>query len=294
MQHYVPRFYLKNFSIDPSKDSPQLYCYDKPDRRTFRTATKNVAGEQYFYDSSGDQPFEDFLAKIEGEFADAYRKILNYKNLIYLTENDRTAIAYSVATQEFRTRVFRDEYMEGLEKLADRLREFDLSEEMEEQIDEFEDADDDTTAREQHKKFLLESGWKFTEELLSLKWILFENQSNTEFWTSDHPITRYNRYDHGWKGSLGYRSKGIEIYFPLSPDVCLAFVDSTHFAGNPSKIELGSSDKDQDHITLVNELQVKQSKRHVFSKSDDFGLADQILDKYPVFASLDRERTIVE
>jgi hypothetical protein len=253
-----------------------------------------VAGEQYFYDTSGDQPFENYLARIEGEFADAYRKILNAEDLSELTENDKTAIAYSVATQEHRTRVFRDEYIEGFEKLADRIREFNISGELEEQIDEFDKADDDTTARILHKDFMLDAGWDFTEEILGLKWILFKNQSDSEFLTSDHPITRYNRYDHGWKGNLGYRSEGIEIYFPLSPDMCLAFVDSTHFAGNPSKIELGTSNQDQDHITLVNELQVKQSKRHVFSKSDNFGLVDRILDKYPRFGDLDRERTIVE
>jgi len=290
MQHYVPRFYLEEFSIKPDMDSPQLYCYDKPDRRVFQTAIMNVGGEQYFYDTSGDQPFEDFLAQIEGEFADAYRKILDGENLSDLTENDRTVIAYSVATQEHRTRVFRDEYMEGFEKLADRLREFNLSEESEEQIDEFNKADDDTTARKLHKDFMLDASWDFAEEILGLKWILFENQSDSEFWTSDHPITRYNRYNHGWGGNLGYRSEGIEIYFPLSPDICLSFVDSSHFAGNPSKIELGESDRDQEQITLVNELQVKQSKRHVFSKSDDYGLVNKILDKYPRFASLDRER----
>lgn len=294
MQHYVPRFYLENFSINPDRNSPQLYCYNKPDRRIFQTSVKNVGGEQYFYDTSGEQPFEDFLAEIEGEFADAYRKILDSGNLRELTENDKTAIAYSVATQEHRTRVFRDEYMEGMEKLADRLREFNMSKQLEEQIDEFDRADDDTTARELHKEFMLDAAWDFTEEILGLKWILFENQSASGFWTSDHPITRYNRYDHGWKGDLGYRSEGIEIYFPLSPDMCLALVDPTHFAGNPSKIELGTSDRDQDHITLVNELQVKQSKRHVFSKSDDFELADMILDKYPRFEKLDRERTTVE
>jgi len=294
MQHYVPRFYLESFSINPDKDSPQLYCYDKPDRRIFQTAIKNVGGEQYFYDTSGNQPFEDFLARIEGEFADAYRKILEGEDLGDLTENDRTAIAYSVATQEHRTRVFRDEYVEGFEKLANRLREFNISEGLEEQIDEFDKADDETTTRKLHKDFILDTGWDFTEEILGLKWILFENQSDSEFWTSDHPITRYNRYDHGWKGNLGYRSEGIEIYFPLSPHMCLAFVDPTHFAGNPSKIELGTSDRDQDQITLVNELQVKQSKRHVFSKSEDFEFVDRILDKYPIFGNLERERTTVE
>lgn len=294
MQHYVPRFYLKNFSVNPDRDSPQFYCYNKPDRRIFRTGIKNVAGEQYFYDTYGDQPFENFLAKMEGEFADAYRKILNGEDLGDLTENDRTAIAYSVATQEHRTRVFRDEFMEGFEKLANQLRKFNLSEELEDQIEKFDKRDDDDTARKLHKEFMLDAGWDFAEEIFDLKWILFKNQSDSKFWTSDQPITRYNRYDHDWKGSLGYRSKGIEIYFPLSPDICLSFVDSTHFAGNPSKIQLGTSDRDQDHITLVNELQVKQSKRHIFSKSDSFGLADRILDKYPEFSNIDRERTVIE
>ncbi|NHX41520.1 MULTISPECIES: DUF4238 domain-containing protein [Haloarcula] len=203
MQHYVPRFYLENFSINPDKDSPQVYCYHKPDRRIFQTTTKNVAGEQYFYDTSGNQPFEDFLAEIEGEFADAYRKIIENKHLRDLTENDRTAIAYSVATQEHRTRAFRDGYMEGFEKLADRLREFNISEEeLEEQIDEFGKGADDTTARKLHKAFMLDAGWEFTEEILDLKWILFENQSDSKFWTSDHPITRYNRCDHDWEGTF--------------------------------------------------------------------------------------------
>lgn len=47
VQHYVPRFVLKNFSRGKT---PQLYVYDKATDKRFRSNIRGVASEAGFYD----------------------------------------------------------------------------------------------------------------------------------------------------------------------------------------------------------------------------------------------------
>ncbi|MGM3308051.1 DUF4238 domain-containing protein [Anabaena sp. WFMT] len=49
-QHYVPRSYLENFSIDPSKNEKQIFVFDKVTQKKFPTNIKNITLERYFYD----------------------------------------------------------------------------------------------------------------------------------------------------------------------------------------------------------------------------------------------------
>ena len=46
VDHYVPQFLLKNFSVDPNK--PQVWAYDKSTGRSFRTNVRNIAAEKGF------------------------------------------------------------------------------------------------------------------------------------------------------------------------------------------------------------------------------------------------------
>ena len=295
MQHYVPRHYLRNFSINPEEETPQVYCFSKPDERMFQTGITNIAGEKYFYDLPGNQPFENTLADIEGEYSDAYDKLINNPSLETLNENDKSAIAYSIAIQELRTRVSRDMHAETIEKLVQKIKNQNLTEEFEEEVREVEEEmQSEDLARNMQIDIIDEHGWEFARYILEMKWIIFKNESDRVFWTSDHPITRYNRYDFGPMGSLGLLNRGIEIYFPLSPKICLAFIDPEEFAQTPNKIVLSNSEKDQDHITLVNELQVKYSKRHIFSNQSEFKLAKEILEEQPIYADPERDRTKVE
>jgi hypothetical protein len=76
-QHYVPRFYLQNFTAEDGL----LWVLDKTDYKIFRVSPINVAGEKYFYDikhpkDSADetQYIELALQKIEAEAA----KLINF------------------------------------------------------------------------------------------------------------------------------------------------------------------------------------------------------------------------
>ena len=47
LQHYVPRFLLKNFA---KGKKPQIFVYDKSNDKQFKTNIKNIAAETGFYD----------------------------------------------------------------------------------------------------------------------------------------------------------------------------------------------------------------------------------------------------
>jgi hypothetical protein len=49
IQHYVPRFYLKNFS-KKKKGEFFLNCFDKSDQRQFEENIRKIGSEKYFYD----------------------------------------------------------------------------------------------------------------------------------------------------------------------------------------------------------------------------------------------------
>lgn len=290
MQHYVPRFYLSNFAIDPAKDVPQVYCYGKPDRSQFQTAITNIAGEKYFYEPPGDQSFETDLASIEGEFSDAYDKLLDSRDLEILDVNDRSAIAYSLAIQELRTRESREEFHETFTKLRERLEDEPMSQRMEEQMDELRKMDSEEGARDFQIDFIQSHGWEIAEHFLDLRWVLIGNESGQPFWTSDHPIVRHNSNDFGPYGNLGLKNRGIQVYFPLSPELSLGFVDPETFEDVPTHLKLDNNDNGLEHVTFQNSLQLRESTRHVISNRSDFTLADDYLDEYPEAGNIDRDR----
>lgn len=46
-QHYVPQFYLRNFS----NDNKQIFVFDKFDKKIFSANIKNVGCQRYFYNT---------------------------------------------------------------------------------------------------------------------------------------------------------------------------------------------------------------------------------------------------
>jgi hypothetical protein len=73
IQHYVPRFYLKQFSIRKGKEQ-YVYCFDKSQRKQFEVNIRRVGCESYFYTAAGaDQTTEEVLRKIESKFSVIYR-----------------------------------------------------------------------------------------------------------------------------------------------------------------------------------------------------------------------------
>jgi len=164
-----------------------------------------------------------------------------------------------VAVQDVRTRETR-EFIKGIGvKIKESLKGKPLSPKLEEELTEIEK---DDTNKIVHLKLLVEKligARKLTEIIIQMKWILYENHTTIPLWTSDHPINRYNPIDLSPFGNLGLKSKGIQVFFPLTPTLGMLFCDPIEYMLEPDKIECI-----KDNITFFNALQVIKSTRAIF------------------------------
>ncbi|MBN2396714.1 MAG: DUF4238 domain-containing protein [Candidatus Atribacteria bacterium] len=114
-QHYIPQFYLKNFSIIKKlheDEKPAVFVYDKVEKKLKRKAIKNVGKENHLYsirdsDDSLNAIIEKQLSKLEGLFSRILLKIdQSYNNGTFYYEfddDDKAIISYFILWQIKRT-----------------------------------------------------------------------------------------------------------------------------------------------------------------------------------------------
>lgn len=105
-QHYVPKFYLKNFSINSNRKTIQ--CLDKVNLRSHISNFKVIAQEEKFNESDS-QDIEDNLSKIENDASKLINNFLDnpkYKRLN--SEPFKLKLAYFILIQLIRTKEVRN------------------------------------------------------------------------------------------------------------------------------------------------------------------------------------------
>lgn len=287
IQHYVPRFYLRNFSIRQERKYV-TNCFDKNKGKSFPVNIKGVAAEKYFYDASKyrNQIIEKSLGRLESMFNTAYNEIIRNGNLTVLSKKEKMSFACFIATQEIRTREFRELIKDLLRQLTKKLSKKKLSKELEKQLKE---AGTDKFIRSLQLKILMKSIPELASILFRMKWVLLINRTNLSYWTSDHPVNRYNTIDLGPYGNMGLLSPGIQVYCPLTSYVSLGVFDPIVYRYFPEKYEI----TDKQNIVFLNHLQVKSSTRHLFSIDRDFSLAKKMIKDIPDLKDINRKRVVI-
>jgi len=285
IQHYVPRFYLKNFAFQRGKEY-WLYCFDKSDLRHFPINIKKIGCEKFFYEGKAKkQILEKALSNLEKDFWKVYKKLVESRLLLSLNWEEKQKIASFIAVQDIRTREFREFVRNIGKEMKKWLKDKTLSADLEEQL---KTVDTEESARSMHLKIVtdtLSGKTGFAEIILSMKWILFENYTRIPLWTSDQPINRFNPIDQSPLGNLGLKSRGIQVFFPLNPTLGILFCDPIEYFSSPDKVTAI-----KENIIFCNTLQVRSSTRHVFSNNNDFYLAKKWLEENPDFTDPNRRR----
>lgn len=119
-----------------------------------------------------------------------------------------------------------------------------------------------------------------------MKWMLIRNTYDVPFWTSDHPVTKWNDEDQGIFRNLGYLSSGIQIFFPLTPKLTLCFCDPVKY---DSLTPIGET-QTKENVIHQNWLQLMFSTKHIFSNINDFVMAEEYLTKQIELRDPDRPR----
>lgn len=299
-QHYLPQFYLKSWELS---DKHQIYVYDK-ELDSFRINNiKDVASERYFYDFKLNDflPNEElqmlhnygydvdvnkelqllehaFSAELEAPASFLIEKILggaktatpwHINNCFFISEQEKNDLSAFLSFQFIRIKHVRDAIMDGSDCLVQILTNIGASQET---IDKF------TISKEQakriHLSMILDKPHlsELVESFNRLTWMLGINKTNKPFLTSDHPIGTYGHIKHQCVPMNGILSKGVEVFFPLSPNAILLMVDGDYHTILKSKERRYITIETEDEVDFYNSNLALQARRFVFSLESEMPL----------------------
>jgi hypothetical protein len=223
-QHFVPRFYLKNFS-----HSSSLFSYDKTNDNLVKTSIKAIALGKNFYELEGLDSgiIENFLSKRESNFSNAYCELLEEKDISKLSQEPINDFFLFMASQMLRTLSFRLELENVLSNVYDKMFFPAANNFLKKKgstraghVGVSADAEESKLAKLIQSQIMIENLPLFARLLAAKKWWIEENFHDVPLWTSDNPVVLRNELNQGrYRGNLGLLSPGIEIHFPLTKDL---------------------------------------------------------------------------
>ena len=301
-QHFVPQFLLRNFTNDTGK----LWVYDKPESRIFPSGTQNIACDGYFYDdetvahvTGEDQFVEKALAAAEGKWSANLTNVLeriraaNNMGSINLTIDERSCMSEMIAVQMIRTPMVRETNAHMKDAMVRVLKRASGGHEIaDHQLpEEFRSFD----AKKFHIVSMLghESVATYQRIFTGHIWMFLRAAGHGSFYTSDHPVSRRPHVTEGWMSHSGIGSKGIEISFPISHDVCLQMYDREHFSRMQIMDGITNDALKEDMLLYYNSMQVESSHRFLYSNQKDFSHAEQVCEDVPEFRNPNRNKVVV-
>ncbi len=254
-QHFIPRFYLKNFS----DNGKTMYRYDKATENIASVSINSVCYQDNLYEFKDENDnllycnlIENILSTWEHEFSIVINSIKNKakdkrncKTNCFLTSKEKEFLSFFITVQNYRDPYYINELEEKfeqtwgdvLEKNSCRNAALIESLPLYKSIDEVKD----------HKIISL------FKILRNMSFIIgFTN--NDTFFTSDNPITMI--YDTN-------PNDIEEVTFPLTSNLVL-YMFKTEKSPKSFKNKLYCMDK--DNINYINKLTISRCTRWIFSK----------------------------
>ncbi|WP_345986342.1 DUF4238 domain-containing protein [Sulfurimonas sp. HSL-1656] len=244
-QHWVPRFYLKEFAtLDTrKKKESQVWIFSKEEGDPTKVNIKDIAAKRYLYspkDENGERcwKMEDELASLESlmcqiwpDFANSFIDLNN--------EAFRKGISLFLATMLLRHPKRLNEYDHLQKQMIDFYDSLPKDEngnpmigsiKTKEGVFEFDSSDWGRYSNPKDydkQKFFVDtiksSAIEIAEMLMKKRWSVVFSESE-QFITSDNPLIISNRLI-GEMGNYGLNTKGTEITFPISPTRVLIMDD---------------------------------------------------------------------
>ena len=286
-QHYVPRAYLKEFTLN----GEHLWVFDKAEQKSFKANIKDIASGKYFYDYPpvdkvyGEQWIEKSFSALESQYP---AKLKELQANWTLNENLIQYFATFIVYQRFRTREYRNFLGHTRNQAVEGLSEIEEGDEIINQYN----LGDGSTPKDDHIKLLMsEDPDKVVETLQSWIWVITDNQTNAPYITSDNPVVRLSKRDIGDPGF-----PGIRHHLPISPTKGIMAIHRDYPCGAQAIENRVWEFKNKGWVSLNNQLQAIYAYRHVFNYYDQFKVVEMLLRKYPDLSNVDapKQMLIVE
>ena len=258
-QHYVPQFYLRNFS----EDGRGIRTFNLSSGKVIPHAKlKCQCSKDYFYGEDG--VLESALGGMESAFSATFKNCIKLCPKERISDEDFCLLTMFVAVQYLRTKKMIDimeqfgkQSYKTLAELYIKLNNVDLSPD---QIKIETDKD--------FPRYVLRIGVLQQPLLNDLECVVLENKTGEDFVLSDNPIIFQNPLleKHVKYNCCGMASRGLQIYFPLSPRRAICFYDSEVYKFSGRNIIDLKSPKD---VMQLNRLQFMNADKNIYLKEDN-------------------------
>lgn len=207
-QHYLPKFYLRNFSYQGNLN--QIGLFNLKREFYFPTAPlKSQGSKNFFYGEDG--LIEDHLSKIEGVFAKAINTIKNERTLPEKLTYEHMDLLGFIALTDLRNPVMIETMKSMMEAQKKQLLELDPQIDLAKFLPQF-----------THEDFIrnsLASVQGVVKIMFDLEYKLLINKTARPFISSDFPVVKYNQFLESRKwphGKTGYGNLGLQIFIPIN------------------------------------------------------------------------------
>lgn len=291
--HYVPQSALKRFSVDGR--GKQVWVFDKRERRAYLSSIRNAGAENYFYatELAGERlVFEGLFENIDAVGPEVLDEIAANRSVTNVVPPKRAVLAALVAVQLLRVKLVRTTLQAIPQQLKDALRGFGIAAADVPSVSE-------EGARRSSLRQLIDLAPAVARALEQKDLILVEPEDPEErFLIGDNPVVMYNSLPYG---NIGLTEPGVEIYLPLSSRLTLGFYCPTiqRKLAAADVAELGRLAPILEALRsgapvawepkaagYLQELQMQNSHRFVFSESDNFDLVRRMLEWDPELAEV--------
>lgn len=261
-QHYIPQFYLKNFSNESKKFN--IINISKA-KNINNIPYKSQFKEKYFYDK--DNSIENKLNKLETNWCNVINKIISGN---YPTDEEKSKLKEFAIYQKNRTIYKSEELLEISWQSKKVALEMTLKKENKQISNEILLEIKNRYKKEYPTKFIkiaLDIAENHLNIIDDLKVSIIKYDTKAKLISSDNPIIHYNNFDIK---SVGYINAGLIIFFPISSELLCVIYDS--------KIYLQLDDKDfilcknEYEVKFLNFYQILNAYNYIFFKDDKFAL----------------------
>jgi hypothetical protein len=245
-QHYIPKFYLRNFSYQKNKKQiGVLNIYNS--LYIQRAKLKTQGSRKFFYGYDG--IIEDNLANVEGFLSQAINEIIDKKQVPKKNSERHLELLSFVTLTDLRNPIKVEGFKNQMKEMKKNLLELDPQVDVEIFVP--------NPTHEEIIQLLLSNSVEMINYISDLEFKLLINNSDKPFISSDFPVVKYNQFleNAKWKLSKsGYGTVGLQIFIPLNSELTIVFFDpGIYKVGDKKKkyLELSNS----SDIDAMNTLQ---------------------------------------
>ncbi len=301
-EHYVPQCYLHRWE----NDKQQVYVFDKERKKTWPANVSDVACERFFYDISctelnsnslhflkeceidpdeEGQFIEKFFAnRVENEYANLLQQMLDKdinkwyeENCCFINRRGKVELSVYMVYQLIRTKNTRKSIRDTSNCLKQWLKDMNV----EEEVIRRNTIDADRESVIQGNMILnINRIIELAQSFYNLTWVLGINKSSTPLLTSDNPIGTIPHVIHPFLPMNGIGSKGVEVFFPLSPKYLLLMYDGDYHKISSFDRRYYSIDDEKD-IEHYNKMCAYNSAQYIISNEQGFEAVKEILADNP-------------